>query len=239
MTQVKKNYASLIAVQEGNLVPEDQQLAITGIECLTKSTKSESTKSALKKILLEDIMRADQIDQLKIIKDFAIFEKQLVQSLQSGSKEYYKPATIKSMNSYDDPLRIQGIKASIAWNNIRPKELPAIDLETRNGIDIAKVIINSATIEKIKDTYPEIYQNMKNTLDMDAFKTVNKKTGKVTANKIDAIAIPMDVNVPEWLLEFIDYPTLVNDNIGGFPYESVGIMTKKANKVNYTNIVQI
>ena len=73
MTQVKKNYASLIAVQEGNLVPEDQQLAITGIECLTKSTKSESTKSALKKILLEDIMRADQIDQLKIIKDFAIF----------------------------------------------------------------------------------------------------------------------------------------------------------------------
>lgn len=237
MTIAKKNYASLIAVQEGNLVPEESQLAITGIECLTKSTKSKKTKDALKKILLEDIMRAPAIDQLKIIKDFAIFEKRLIKSLQSGSKEYYKPATIKSMSNYDDPMRIQGIKASVAWNNIRPKDLPGIDLDTRNGIDIAKVVINHATAEKVKDKYPEIYENILRTLDMDEFKTINKQTGKVTSNKIDAIAIPLDVNVPDWLLEFIDYQTLVNDNIGGFPYESIGIMTKP--HVNYTNIVQL
>ena len=41
MTTVKKNYASLIGVQEGNMVPEDKQLDVKGIECLTKSSKSQ------------------------------------------------------------------------------------------------------------------------------------------------------------------------------------------------------
>ena len=64
MTLVKKNYASLIGVQEGNMVPEDKQLDIKGIECLTKSSKSETTRNALKKILLEDILKIPKIDQL-------------------------------------------------------------------------------------------------------------------------------------------------------------------------------
>ena len=51
MTMVKKNYASLMEIQEGNFVPENKQLDIKGIECLTKSSKSEKTREALKKIV--------------------------------------------------------------------------------------------------------------------------------------------------------------------------------------------
>jgi hypothetical protein len=141
MTQVKKNYASLIGVQEGNIVPEDKQLDIKGIECLTKSSKSIKTRKALQKILLEDILKAPAIDQLRFIKDIAIFEKQIINSIQEGSTEYYKPVTIKSINSYADPMRIQGIKASIAWNMIKSDDSPAINLEERNAVNIAKVII--------------------------------------------------------------------------------------------------
>ena len=47
MTTVKKNYASLIGVQEGNMVPEDKQLDVKGIECLTKSSKSQWTFGTL------------------------------------------------------------------------------------------------------------------------------------------------------------------------------------------------
>ena len=228
MTQVKKNYASLIAVQEGNLVPENKQLDIKGIECLTKSSKSEKTRKALQKILLEDILRAQAIDQLKFIKDFAIFEIQIIKSLQDGSKEYYKPVTIKSINSYENPMRIQGIKASLAWNMIRPKELPAINLEERNAVNIAKIKINKANAELVKDTYPEIYENILKILDEEDFKS-----------GIDAISIPLDVNVPEWLNDFIDYNTIVADNIGGFPYESIGIQRMENDNVNYTNIVKL
>ena len=228
MTQVKKNYASIMEIQEGNMVPYNKQLDIKGIECLTKSTKSEKTRKALQKILLEDILRAPVIDQLKFVKDIAIFEKQIVDSLKSGSKEYYKPVTIKAMNSYDDPMRIQGIKASYAWNLIRPADLPAINLDERNAVNIAKVVINKTTIDQIVDKYPEVYNNMIVALGKEEFK-----------KGIDAIAIPLDVIVPEWLNYFINYTEIINDNIKGFPYESVGIMRMDKDNVNYTNIVKL
>ena len=240
MTQVKKNYASLITMQEGNPVAYNKQVDVKGIECLTKSTKAKSTRDALQKILEDDILRAESIDQLKFLKDITILEKRIVQSIRDGSKEYYKPATIKSASAYDEPLRIQGIKASIAWNSIKEKELPAIDLSERNAVDIAKVIIDKATVEKIKDKYPEIYNNIQNALDMDEFKTVSKQTGKITSQEITAVAIPTDVLVPEWLLEFVDYNTLVSDNLGGFPYSSIGIVSGPSNSnTNYTNIIEL
>jgi hypothetical protein len=239
MTLNKKNYASYVFVQEGNLIPEDKRLAVSGIECMTKSTKAESTRNALKKIVMEDIMKTPVIDQVKFIKDMAILEKQIIKSLRDGSKEYYKPATIKSASAYDDPMRIQGIKASMAWNMIKPSSLPAIDLTTRNAVSIAKVIINKANAENIKDLYPEVYENIINALDDETFITRNKQTGKVTANKIDAVAIPLDERVPDWLMEFIDYDTIVCDNIASFPTESLGIMKGNNKNVNYSNIVQL
>lgn len=228
MTMVKKNYASLMGVQEGNLIPEDKQLDIKGIECLTKSSKSEYTREALKKILLEDILKTPVIDQLKFVKDMAILEKQMINSIRAGSKDFYKPSTIKSMNTYDDPMRIQGIKASIAWNYIKDDDLPGINLEERNAVSIAKVKINKGNVDKIADLYPTIYQNMLVALNKEEFK-----------DGIDAISIPLDVNVPQWLMEFIDYTELISTNISGFPYESIGIMRMGNDKVNYTNIVEL
>jgi hypothetical protein len=228
MTKVKKNYASLIAVQEGNLVPENKQLDVKGIECFTKSTKSENTRKALKKILLDDVLNTPVIDQLRFVKDIAVFERRIIESVRAGNREYFKPVTIKSQNSYDNPLRIQGIKASIAWNGIKPDNLPTINLEERNAIDIVKVNINKATIDKIADSNPEIYQNMIKVLEMEEF-----------GGSIEAIALPLDVNIPDWLLEFVDYTDIVNENIGGVPYESIGIMTMNKPNVNYTNIVEL
>ena len=228
MTTVKKNYASLIGVQEGNMVPEDKQLDVKGIECLTKSSKSPKTRKALQKILLEDILKTPVIDQLRFVKDITILEKQMIQSLRSGSKEYYKPVTVKSMSSYSDPMRIQGVKASIAWNMIKPEELPGLDLNERNAVDIAKVVINKSNVDKISGQYPEVYQNMVHALNQEEF-----------AKGIDAIAIPTDVEVPKWLDDFIDYDKLVADNISGFPCESIGIQKLDKNNINCTNIVKL
>lgn len=241
MTLVKKNYASLIGVQEGNIVPENKQLDIKGIECLTKSSKSEKTREALKKILLEDILRSPAIDQLRFVKDIAIFEKQIVNSLRSGSKEYYKPVTIKSINSYDDPMRIQGIKASLAWNIIRPSSLPAINLEERNAVNIAKISINMSNIDKIKDTFPEVYQNMLVALSREEFgaNRVIDNASKQKYGSIDAIAIPLEVDVPEWLNDFINYTSIISDNLSGFPYESIGIMRMDKPNITYSNIVKL
>lgn len=228
MTMVKKNYASLIAVQEGNIVPEEKQLDVKGIEVMYKSSSPKSTRDALKKIVLEDILKAPVIDQMRFIKDICILEKQIINNINSGSKDYYKPATIKAATSYADPMRIQGIKASVAWNLIKDEESPAINLDERNGINIAKVVINKQSAEEIKDSYPEIYNNINSALAKEEFK-----------GKIDAIAIPMDVDVPEWLFKFINTNQIISDNISGFPYESIGIQTLDKKNVAYSNILQL
>ena len=270
----KKNYASLIETQEGNKVPEDEQLDVKGIEAIHKSSKPLSTRKALKKILLEDILKTPVIDQLRFIKDIAIFEKQIMDSVKSGSKEYYKPVTIKSMSAYDDPLRIQGIKASIAWNMIKPSEAEGINLEERNAVNIAKVKINKALVDKIRDDFPDIYQNMIDALNNEVFKEyvnipkTNKKftelVAKVKANdsetcsmykievdkgevklkklvgaSINAVALPLEVKLPEWLEPFIDYDSIIADNLNGFPYESIGIQRLENNNISYSNIVQL
>ena len=228
MALVKKNYASLISVQEGHVIPEDEQLDVKGIEILHKSTKPKKTRDSLKKILAEDILKAPVIDQVKFIKDIIIFEKSVIESVRNGSREFFKPATIKSINTYADPMRIQGVKASVAWNGIRTPNLPAINLEERNAVDIAKVNINKSTVEQIKDKFPEIYENIQKVLAMDEF-----------GGEIDAIAIPLDVILPEWLDVFIDYDSILQDNIAGFPFEAIGIKRFDKKNVTYTNILQL
>lgn len=243
MTIHRKNYASLIAIQEGNLVPEDKQLDIKGIEALSKSTMPDQTKLALQKIVLEDILKAPVIDQLKFVKDIALLEKQITNSIMSGSKDYYKPATIKAASNYDDPMRIQGIKASLVWNSIKTSDYPGIDLTERNAINIAKVDINMDNASNIKDKYPEIYSNIITLLRSEDFgyvkKTMKNGTEKEVFGTITAVAIPLDEPVPEWILEFVDYTTIIGDNIGGFPYESIGIQRLNKSNINYTNILKL
>jgi hypothetical protein len=236
LTESKKNYASIQELQEGNMIPKNKQLDIKGIQSMAKSSTAESTKEALKKILLEDIMNTPTIDQFKIIKDIAILEKKIADSILSGSREFYKPATIKSQSNYDIPFRIQGIKASYAWNKIKPANMPAINLDERNAIDIAKTNITLNSVESIKDKYPEVYENI-----LKVFEEDDKldKDHKIFKGSIDAVAIPLDLKVPDWLLEFIDYKTIINNNISGFTFESVGIQRLHKNSVNYTNIIQL
>lgn len=230
MTQVKKNYASIQEIQEGNVVPYDKQLDIKGIASMAKSSMAESTRNALKEILLEDILRATKIDQFRIIKHIGVLEKKIIDSIHSGSKEFYKPVTIKSQNTYENPMRIQGVKASVVWNSIKPDDdgLPKINLEERNAIDVAKIDCTKITVEKIKDKYPEVYEKAVKLMAEPDFK-----------GSLSAIAIPLDVDVPEWVMELIDYKSIVNNNISGFVFPSVGIKMTEKKAVNYTNIIQL
>ena len=226
-TSVKKSYASLVAVQEGNIIPESERLDIKGIASMAKSSMSTDTRNAFKKILLEEILTADTVDQFKVIEQLAILERKIINNIQSGDKKYYKPVTVKSQAAYKDPMRNQGIKASYAWNMIKPDDLPAIDTSERNAIDIAKVNINKLSIETIKDEYPEVYEKALQALSTPEFD-----------GKIESIAIPLDTATPKWLVDLIDYKQILNDNISGFVYDSIGLVNLGTN-TNYSNILQL
>lgn len=227
LTAGKKNYAAIQELQEGNIVPKDASLAISGLP-IDKVGLQIKTRETLQSILYEDVLNCTDIDQLKLLKAIVKVEKDIYQSLIDGKKEYYKPVNIKSMATYDDPMRIQGIKASVVYNALREDHTEAIDFEKRNSIDIIKVDINHNSVERIKDIYPETYNKIIELMKKDKFST-----------GIDAIALPMNVEVPKWVLEFVNYTSIINDNVKNFPLESVGLYRMDKSNINYTNILKI
>lgn len=238
LTDVKKNYASLQILQEGNYLGSGN-LDVKGIDCMTKSSTSRDTQKALKKILLEDILTANPIDQLKLIKDIAILERTIYNDLISGSKKYYKPAVIKSMDNYEEPIKIQGVKAAMAWNHIRGN-LPGFDLGDRNPLDVIKVDITPKNVGMIKDSYPEQYARMCEILDPHCNIILEGcKISSVFKGKLSTIALPKDTPVPEWLKPFIDYKEIISDNLGNFPASSAGIAQFGDKRANYSNVIKL
>src|SRR5699024_1603506 len=246
LTMGKKHYATKLEIKEGNIVPDtmEESLDIKGLE-INKSTVNENARKELKRILYEDVINCDTIDQVRVIKDLKILETQIFQSLQSGDKTYYKPASIKSMSAYDDPMRIQGVKASYIWNIVKDPELEAIDLSARNTIDIVKVNIDERNVGKVQSSYPEVYEKLIQVLrdsDIQGFDKLSadgarKKT--VGDGTITALAIPVDVATPKWVMEFIDYTSIINDCLSCFPIESIGITKSNRSSINYTNIISL
>ena len=236
LTDKKKNYAAIQTLQEGNIVPDENMndLAITGL-AIKKSTLPKETRDELQKILYEDILKPEYIDQVKLIKDLAIFEDNIFQSLRNGEKAYYKPVSIKAIGRYEDPLGIQGIKASLIWNAVRNPDLEAIDLDAKNNIDVVKTDINASTIEKIKGDFPDEYEKLSRLLSGET----NKDLAKVLKGSITTVAVPRNVKTPEWLTHLINYTEITNDNIKNFPVDSVGIRRLGKTNVNYSNILSL
>jgi hypothetical protein len=226
---VKKSYATITEIQEGNKVPYDAQFSISGMP-IKKSTLGKDIQSDLQKILLEDVMRADNIDQVGIIKKLAIIEKKIYTSIMDKKEtKYYKPVSIASMNSYKAPMSTSGIKQSLIYNEMRDAGTPAINLDERNNILIIKTDITKKNIDKIKDLYPEKYDKL--------LKVLNSSLSD--GKSIDSIAIPLDTPVPDWVLPFVDFNTIINDSLKNFPLEAIGLSRKENDYVNYSNIIKL
>ena len=103
-----------------------------------------------------------------------------------------------------------------------------INLEERNKIFKIKINVTRNGLENIKDKYPEIYDKLTKLLE-------NPVLGK----KVDVIGFPIDAKVPDWVLEFVDVATIVNDNIKNFPLESIGLRRLNNDTVNYSNIISL
>ena len=228
LTGGKKNYASKQELQEGNLVPSNKMLDVKGLP-INKSTLKAKTRDALKDILFKKILNVEEVDQMDVLKSLARVEYDIRKSIESGEKEYYKPAQIKSYANYDNPMRIQGIKGALVYNALRDEGTEAIDLTIRNAIDIIKVTINNSTLLPLMDSDPELYEKIKKFLDENQ----NDYKGEITS-----ISIPIDAEVPKWILKFVDYNDIINDNLKNFPLESIGITKFEKDKVNYTNVIK-
>lgn len=227
LTDAKKHYASKQELQEGNIVPQEKSLDVKGMDAFVKSSSNEAIRERLKKILFEDILDSEYIDQIQVLRDIAKVEKDIYDSINRGEKIFFKPVKVKSLSSYENPMRIQGIVASVAYNALHQAGTEALDLSIRNSIDVVKVDMNPKNIDRIRETFPDVYEK--------AVALFNNE--KYFATGISSIAIPLNEPVPGWVLPFIEYAEIINNNISGFPIESIGLF-RGADRNNSTNMIQ-
>ena len=226
ITDAKKHYASKMELQEGNVVPEEKSLDVKGMDAFVKSSMNPAIQARLKKILYDDILNSESIDQIQVLRDIARVEKEIFDSINNGEKKFFKPVKVKSLSSYENPMRIQGIVSSFAYNALHEPGTEALDLSIRNSIDVVKVDMSPKNIDRIRDSYPGVYERA-----INLFKTKEFSTG------ISAIAIPLNEPVPGWVLPFIEYAEIINNNVSGFPIESIGLFRGSDNN-NSTNMIQ-
>lgn len=228
ITDNKKNYCAYQERQESNIIPKEKALSITGMP-IKKVGVPDSTKVRLQKIIFDEILNnPGEISQVEIVKQLAVLEKQIIESIYNGSKDYFKPERIKAKNAYDNPMRESGIKASVVYNYLRSSNEEPIDLEQRNSILNIKVDINPKNVEKLKDRFPDVYSKACELMKLREF-----------AKGITGIAILSDKPVPEWVKNYIDYTTIVNDNLHNFPCEAIGIDRKEKDSINFTNVIRL
>lgn len=230
LTDNRRNYSSQIAVQEGNIVPQTKKasLTIAGLP-INKSTLSEGIKARLQDILYEDIMTNPNIDQIKIMKELVLVEKDIIKSIMNKETTYYKPDNVAPIRSYaKDPLSVNGVKAIAIYNELRTEGMEYINPDERNKIFKIKIDITRTGVERIKDKYPEIYA-----------KLLRLMEHPILGKKLDIIGFPADAQVPDWVLEFVDISTIVNDNLKNFPLESIGLKRLDNDSVNYSNIISL
>lgn len=231
LSSKKKRYISSVRLREGEeIFPE--KVDVKGLDFMKSSTREE-TKEYFINLTKEEILQAKEINISRILRKLEEFEDRVRASLMNGEKNFLIPKSVKELEAYKDPYREQGVRAVIIWNYL----FPDMELQLPEKIDIVKVKMTTMEeIEPLQESHPEIYERL--------VKYVFKGRIKQLVDKgVQVIAIPRNVEtIPEWLLPYIDYDTIVNDNVSRYysVLESLGIETIKASDKKYfTNILKI
>jgi len=227
----KKRYFSSIRLREGDEIwPE--KLDIKGHDFM-KSTATVETKAKFLDIIKKRIISSKDINIVSILNDIEAFESEIIETLKNGEKKYLIPVSVKELEAYADPLKMQGVRAVIAWNTFYPN----IEIELPTKLDIVKVTLNEEkSINKLRVENPEMYTILNE-------KILNNPDERISSKGLSVIAIPRNVDkIPEWLIPYIDYDTISYNVLNKFypVLESLGLDTIKTSKKEYfSNILNI
>ena len=220
---------SSIRLREGKeVMPE--KIDIKGHD-FAKSSARQETKDYFVNLAKERLLYTDNIDIPSILSDINKFHDDIETSLKNGERNFLIPKSVKELGAYKDPFKEMGVRAVFAWNAIYPDN----SIELPEKIDIVKVNLETlAQAEQLLDKYPEIYEKVVSGI-------FESKIDKIREKGVSVIAIPRNLDkVPDWMIEFIDYDTIINDNISKFHsvLRSLGLNTIKTSKKEYySNII--
>lgn len=232
LSPVKKRYLSSVVLREGKEL-NPAKIDVKGHDFVKSSVRAE-TEQFFKNLVKEKLLYVDNIDVSEVLRELEKFRQNIHQSLLNGEKKFLIPKSVKELEAYDDPYREQGVRGILIWNLLYPDN----PIQLPEKVDIVKVKLDSEQqLEKLKRLNREYYDKIDKYI-------LNNKNEKISKKGVQVIAIPRNIpKIPDWIMEFIDYETIILDNISKFysVLESLGIETmKSSSNVEYhSNILKI
>lgn len=227
LTKGKKNYASIIELQEGKFI-DPGDLDIKGLP-ITKSVINKGVQQIFKSILDEHILRSETVETHMVLQKLSNLSEYIKESLLKGEFTFTSPKSCKRPDNYKEPYSNLGIKASIVWNTLYPDK----NIELPSSFYVVKVAMNDIQdIVELAKTEPYIFQTLK-----DNF---YQNSPVKQLSKIEYIAIPRDEPcIPEWIIPYIKLDVISRDVLMKFYpiLDAIGIVLTPGSSNNHSNVV--
>lgn len=188
-----------------------------------KSTTSAESKQIFDGIVRRRILESEKPDISGILSDLKKFEQEIRDSVRRGEKHYLPLGSAKDPEAYSNPMSIQGYRGALIWNYIYPDQ----EISFPSKVSILKLnIFDLKDIEGMKKDYPVEYARIVD-------KVYNSQYPKIREKGLQVIAIPGNVDIPEWCQEYIDMDVIVNSIVAQFKgvLDSFGIQVPKVGKM--------
>lgn len=223
----KKRYLSSIILREGKyLYPPKKD--IKGFDFKKVSFGPKYVRESIENILFKYIV-TDNINIQKALKELMDLEDKVRKEIRTGNKEFLTESKVKTIDSYADPMGAGSFKATYVWNSLYPDK----EISLPNNIHTVKVNIKSAKdVAMLALDHRDAFERI-----TEVLKDPKLKTG------ITQIAIPLDEEVPDWILALMDVETMVNKNMALVTpiLEEIGVrpVYRKKSEQYLSNIISI
>lgn len=194
---VKKNYIGIQTIQEGKMIPENKQLAITG-RALGSAQLNEYVSSEILRIINDDVLKCKEYNPLTVYKEVMNIKNTIKNGLLNGDKTFGIYAKFNGAENIKNPETTSNVRAALIWNDLYVEDYisPGDTIYVFNT-----TLMSIEDVEKIDDKYTDIKDKLRrfvfsprsNNLDFSRF-------------GLKTFAMPAfgdTLKIPEWILPFI------------------------------------
>lgn len=202
----KKNYIGLQTIQEGKMIPEKMQLAITGA-ALGASSLNEYVISHILELIENVVLRSKQYNPLEMVRGVNAIKDHIRDAVLSGDKTFGIYKRFSGLNTLKDPEKMSVARAACIWNDLYPDDFIApgdavylFDTDLITEEDLERM---PAGNDEIKERIRTVVYRSRGSLDYAHF-------------GLKSFAIPANgdhTRLPDWVIPYINVTSIVEKHV--------------------------
>lgn len=202
----KKNYIGLQTIQEGKMIPESMQLAITGA-ALGASKLNEYVISHILELIENVVLRSKQYNPLEMVRGVNAIKDHIRDAVLSGDKTFGIYSRFSGLNTLKDPEKMSVARAACIWNDLYPDDFIApgdavylFDTDLITEEDLERM---PAGNDEIKERIRTVVYRSRGSLDYAHF-------------GLKSFAIPANgdhTRLPDWVIPYINVTSIVEKHV--------------------------